>query len=433
VKEWFSKTSFMELDTQLRELGNNRHAIVFSDLALHVPGLDEPVFFHGETSGVVAQTPPADYENPRYPWLTTKTFNGWFVPYGAGKTLAELSYEESWHFDFRIKALRELCQRLKEYKAIINATPQRAYRRVRRAPPLSGPRLFEETSSSFLVIGYSSVGKTRFGQYVSSKFLWPVIEASDALREGFFFPANIEVPENPFAYAKLVLHHYGANAVARYILDAVLTEYEDEPFIVTGFRTIEEVLTIKEAVPDVKLVWLYASPRERFQRHLRRARDDLVKDFRSFVSRDEAQRSFGLLDVGEQLADIIVHNTYELEHYKAQIEWLVNPQSRATPPAGVQYQFMHHSDLEHGQLYKCLAALELAGRPLTTEEIGLLTPRFGLQVRHNNANKVLKAHPALADRLEGGGERLRYRITSSGHAYLRLARLKTELDSDAQG
>ena len=58
VKEWFPATSFEDLDQVLHERSNNRRATVFSDIALYVPMLGGPLFFHGETSGRVADSRP---------------------------------------------------------------------------------------------------------------------------------------------------------------------------------------------------------------------------------------------------------------------------------------------------------------------------------------------------------------------------------------
>ena len=45
VKEWFAQATFGELDRSLREKGNDRRAVIKSDIALHVPGLIHPCFF----------------------------------------------------------------------------------------------------------------------------------------------------------------------------------------------------------------------------------------------------------------------------------------------------------------------------------------------------------------------------------------------------
>jgi len=87
VKEWFNETSFEQLDSLLIKRGRGRKAVVKSDIALHIPHLSNPILFHGETSGNVAEKCPDFEENPQFPWLTPKSFNGWFIPENSNKTL----------------------------------------------------------------------------------------------------------------------------------------------------------------------------------------------------------------------------------------------------------------------------------------------------------------------------------------------------------
>ena len=57
VKEWFQGTTFDALDRELRRRAKGRNAVVKSDIALNVPGVRQPVLFHGETAGRVAESP----------------------------------------------------------------------------------------------------------------------------------------------------------------------------------------------------------------------------------------------------------------------------------------------------------------------------------------------------------------------------------------
>ncbi len=44
-------------------------------------------------------------------------FNGWFIPDGSQRRLGEMDFEESLDFDFRVKALSAVADRLEEYTA----------------------------------------------------------------------------------------------------------------------------------------------------------------------------------------------------------------------------------------------------------------------------------------------------------------------------
>ena len=151
VKEWFASTTFEELDKALSRSGRGRRAVVKSDIALHVPGLSRPLFFHGEATGTVAAQAPEFQESEQYPWLTPTTFNGWFTPDGASKPLGAMSLEESWRFDFRTQALEQLINRLEEYAASLNL-PSNAYSRVRLVPPSNQLPLLMEHKLSLIHI-----------------------------------------------------------------------------------------------------------------------------------------------------------------------------------------------------------------------------------------------------------------------------------------
>ena len=417
VKEWFAQTSFEELDGDLKRKGNDRRAVIKSDIALHMPGLTHPVFFHGSTEGVVADSPPSFEENSQYPWLTPASFNGWFIPDGCEKRLGEMSLERSWEFDFRTRCLETVIQRLEEYTALLNI-PGPYY--VRKVPAESAQQLkfsaFEPAGTALMVVGHTCAGKTTLGEYAAHSHELLFIEASSILRivqdkVGISDPA-------PFVAAKSTLESLGLDVVARKILEL----YGDQlakGFVITGFRTIEEVEVIRNHFPHVRVVLVEASERTRFQRLIERVRTPKVKTLEEFRKLDEQQWSFGLLRVAEEFADIRVVNEESLEEYYRKIKVIITgttPQSAHGVSTGVHPRH----DVDENQLYRCLVALESAGRPLTCDEIEAQTRRTGKSIRHNNANKVLKRVPELARRLEFEGTRVRYEILNPGRAYIRL-------------
>ena len=419
VKEWFAQVTFDELDRCLREKGNDRRAVIKSDIALHVPGLIHPVFFHGSTEGVVADSPPSFEENSQYPWLTPASFNGWFVPDRCDKRLGEMSLEESWEFDFRTRCLETLIQRLEEYTALLNI-PGHYY--IRKPPAESSQQLkfsaFDSSGTALVVVGHTCAGKTTFGEYSAHTNDLLFIEASDILRvvEG---NAGISDPK-PFVAAKTTLESLGLDVVARKILEL----YGDRlatGFVITGFRTIEEVEVIRNHFPHVRVVLVEASERTRFQRQIERVRTPKVKTLEEFRKLGDQQSSFGLLRVAEEFADIRVVNEGSLVEYKTKIEAIIAGTALQSAH-GVSTRIHPRHDTDENQLYRCLVALEMAGRPLTCDEIETQTQQTGKSIRHNNANKVLKRVPELARRLELEGTRVRYEILNPGRAYVRLMR-----------
>ena len=414
VKEWFAGTSFDEIDAELRHSGRNRSVTVKSDIALHLPLLPRPLFFHGEAAGFLAESPPDFSENEQYPWLTPKTFNGWFIPTGASRRLGEMSLEESWQYDFRIRAFEALIDRLEEYAAILNL-PAHAYSRSPRPSPTGQLPLFHENKPVFIVVGKMCAGKTTFGERASESHGFRWVEASNVLRT--FKSGYDDEQASDYEFAKQVLETKGSDVVARKILQLYSNDVS-AGMIVTGFRTIEELETIKAHAPHAQVVLIEASERVRFQRHLARGRLGRAKTPKEFRVHDIKQWEFGLLRVAEDFADIRVSNEGTLQDYWRQIEFILSVDDSKTF-VGVSRRVNPRHGLEDNQLYRCLFALNEAGRSLSCDEIESITGEGGQAIRHNNANKVLKRVPELAKRYTLTGDRIRYEITNAGRAYIR--------------
>lgn len=413
VKDWFSRTTFEALDSQLA--GNaDRAATIKSDIALHVPGLPRPVFFHGECSGRVAASPPDFEQNAQYPWLTPRTFNGWFIPDGAVKRLGEMSLEESWQYDFRTRALELMLDRLEEYSAILNL-PAHAYTRVRRLAASEQSSLFPLEKPVYVVVGKTCAGKSTFGERAAEKHGIKWVEASSVLR---MFRSGYDIQTgNGLDFAKSVLDAYGYDAVARKIVTLYSNDLA-EGLVITGFRTIEELETIKASFRDAKVLLIEATDRARFQRHLARGRIDAIRTLTSFREHDSKQWILGLLRVAEEFADIKINNDGTLEDYFQRVDSLLAGDGEKSIP-GVSTHVNPRHGLRENQLYRCLYALNESGRPLSCDEIQLLTSKTGATILHNNANKVLKRVPELAKRYSLTNERVHYEITNAGRAYIR--------------
>lgn len=417
VKDWFARTSFGELDRQLKVAGDARTATVKSDIALHVPNLEEPLFFHGETSGVVANTPPGFQASIEHPWLRPDSFNGWLVPDGSDCPLGGMTVEESWRYDFRAKALTELIGRLEEYAAVLNLPTAASTRRVKRLRALE-PTLFSDDRPTFVVIGPTCAGKTTFGNRAAklSEGREPMlhIEASDIVRT---FDGGPKAGESPLDFALRVLGAHGFDVAARRIVDEYYGDQLRTGAVITGFRTIEELLYVRSALSMTRVLYLDAPLRTRYDRFLQRRRSaDDTLSLEEFKRLDLDQGSFGLLSAGSQLADVRLVNDQNLDTYFQQIEAILagapaeNIPGFGGTPAGQR--------ADRAQLFRCLQALRAAGRPLSTDEIESWTGERGAAIRHNNANKILKRYPALVRRLDAGGTRIRYDVTASGLAYL---------------
>ncbi len=408
----------------MRRHGNERTATVYSDIALHVPGLDRPIFVHAETSGYVAETPPNFKKSDQYPWLTPDTFNGWFVPTGATKRLGEMSFEESLEYDFRVKSLTTLIDRLEEYAVVLNLSgPSYSVRRPRTlAATLS---LFKESVSLYVVVGKLCAGKTTLGEYATSRHSYRFIEASSIMRS-IAKETGINAP-TAFYQARELLQEKGPDIIARYIVGMCGQDLSDGA-IITGFRTIEEIQYIRTQFPDCKVVYIDASERTRFERHLHRGRTESIKTLHDFQEHDRQQWRFGLLSVAHDLADIKIENEGTIRDFHTQIDALLEATYLKVP--GISEIKHNGAGLMETRIFRCLRALEQVSEPMSCPEIAKLTDRDApisnaehverISARH--VNWVLKDFPELARRVDAKRDKIRYEILPAGRAYLEAIR-----------
>ena len=436
VKEWFRDTTFCALDMELRRRGNNRDATVYSDIGLYVPELERAVFLHGETSGVISEAAPRFEMSYKFPWLTPSTFNGWFVPRGSSKTLGEMGFEESLAYDFRVKSLSALLDRLEEYAAILSA-PKRLYT-VAPASEFHQEWLFPDQARLLLVIGRVCAGKTTLGRYVEGKHGRLHVEASDELQK-IAEEDGAEGDGDAFQRALQLLKRRGPDVVARSIALKYHERLEDGA-VITGFRTIEELIYFRHRYGSCIVVFVNAGDRTRFARHLERGRLDDVRTFEEFEAYDRRQWGFGLLgrarqivDLPRDLADVQIDNEGSLDGYCGQIDSLLEGLDRpgearefAEDFYGVPGLFRVRSEgIAERRSFRCLEALEMCGGVAMCAEIRakILAGVEAAEVSSRHVNWVLSNLPALARRdVERG--RMQYQILSAGRAYVEAVRTK---------
>jgi dephospho-CoA kinase/inosine/xanthosine triphosphate pyrophosphatase family protein len=415
VKEWFASSTFEDVDRLIKERGGDRRAVVKSDIALYVPGLSHIVFFHGETAGTVAISPPTFSGSVQYPWLTPTTFNGWFIPDGATKRLGEMEFEESLEFDFRAKSLSKLITRLEEMNASLNlGSGFYTVRKVEVSHPeeqltFRGLLTPEEGEPQvLLVIGHKCAGKTTFSDYLTGRDGVMVYEASSVLRQ-LATDAGKSVDTADDAYS--FLREHGLDCVAEAIAN-YLDRGKAAVNVITGLRTVEEIFLLAQRFPQARILLIDSDARTRFERHLKRARDTDVQSFRDFQKQDEKQAAFGALRVVTEIATDTIRNDGTLEQYRAKIDALVSALPKAWRGHG-----------QKSELHRTLIALDAMGDAGTCEQISAKSADLGIPVRKYNTNRALKSAPEFAERVKRSGQLLQYKLTARGQRLLDLLNL----------
>lgn len=423
AKEWFKSTTFQELEEQIEIHGGNRKAIVKSDIGLSLPTLPRPIFFHGETSGIIASSPPKFERSVQHPWLTPTTFNGWFIPDGAQKRLGEMEYEESLNFDFRIKALNELVDRIEELNSSLNLPPQYYVAGSKVVQNQSQISLFEavgvHTKLVVAVIGKKCAGKSTLGQQWAKSEDVLFLEASRlllTLADG----KGRKLNDNDAALE--FLDEFGLGQVG--IEASRIIEEEGKRInVVTGLRTLEELIALITAFPDLLIICVEADKRLRFERLIARARNnekDAIKN-QKFEELDQSQLAFGVIHVARELAHQVIINEGSLPEYLSRIDDEILRNLRGD--LALQ-EFMGPKFFGNSELYRCLNALSRLSRISTCEEISVTTGEIGEPVRRYNTNRALKEVPLFATRHEPkSNRRLSYEITDQGRIFVQLINL----------
>lgn len=413
AKEWFASTSFVDLDEQLKKTGN-RDCTVKSDIALYLPGHALPIFFHGETRGIIAAAPPEFAPSRAHPWLTSTSFNGWFIPDGARKRLGEMSFEESWTYDFRVRSLVKLIGRLEEYAHALNLPPT-SYLSPSTIIAAQQPSLFQPRRPVFIVVGKPSAGKSEFGKYIAQEMAIPYFEGSDIVRAARELHAPRQsLDEFAAAYHK----NFGQDKVARMIVEMVNGFEIMNGFVVAGFRHIEELDYIRRVYDETTVIYVDATERTRFERQLVRGRPDDSSNFKDFLAKDREQSVFTLPRFGRQLADFVLVNEASLIDYHQQIDFLIG-RSVAMRPRGIRRPQKNRDRWNRRVWYQILSTLQGFTDPISLSDLSQALAGVGRETNAERIRTLVRRLRPLVRSTDVEGETL-VRLTESARSLLSL-------------
>lgn len=367
IKYWMRENDFSSVDKQLRRRKNNRRVSVRSDLVLYLPPAlrdknESSTYkvFTGKSEGFITEVDETFEVNSLYPWLDNKTFNKWFVPDGETSVISRLPIQTALKHDFRKKALDQMLEFLEDKKVVrrTEAVPQQV--------PYSQIELFP--SSDFIFCGPTCSGKTVLAFFISKKFGYLHIEASDFMKKVFHERHGLDSSLDIHVFAKETLSSDPgviANQVADYILKT-----QPYRFVVTGFRSSEEIKVLQKRLnrEDIKLVYIDAPVGVRFVRNKARARADVTEDIGEFIQRNAVQNSMGLLDIKD--ISIVVENDKTLFYYlRSMIKKFIPAESHVDNVRHTLDGVVDYLPLEKVILISLLIEEQAGRTPLTTADI----------------------------------------------------------------
>lgn len=161
-----------------------------------------------------------------------------------------------------------------------------------------------------VVAGMPGAGKEEFLSAGTAAGV-PFARMGDAVRERYSgSSAEAEgIPMGEFASSER--EKYGKDIWAKRTVEKMRGE---ELFIIDGCRSMDEIRSFRNLGGEVVTVGIYAPPSVRYERLVRRAREDAPADREAFEERDSRELSWGS---GEVLAlcDHMIANTGSLDDF----------------------------------------------------------------------------------------------------------------------
>jgi inosine/xanthosine triphosphate pyrophosphatase family protein/dephospho-CoA kinase len=289
IKYWMRENSFEDIDIVLDFSGNNRTVTVRSDLVLYIPTIRaEEFIFTSSTSGTIVRLEDKSLQtNAIYPWLDNKTFNKWFCPGKEKIVISQMPIGVADKYDFRKNAFLDMLSFLEKKHVISKAKLS--------VGPATNKEIINDISACHIVTGLSCAGKTTIAEYLTSKYSFFHIEASDFMHLIYLETHGEKSDIQIGRFAEFLLSER-PTLVAEKVLD-FLEKYNWPYVVITGFRKYEEVVFIQNNYivgNDADIIFISANSTSRKERKLERNRSEVGPQRESFEERDSRELDMGL-------------------------------------------------------------------------------------------------------------------------------------------
>ena len=158
-----------------------------------------------------------------------------------------------------------------------------------------------------LIAGMPGAGKEELLGVARSMGI-PFLRMGDIVRE---LHASSGTDLTVGAFANAQREEQGRDVWARRAIERM----HGDVFLVDGCRSMDEVRSYRGLSDDVLIVGIFAPPAARYDRLVRRGREDAPRDVSEFDARDSREMGWGLSDV-LALADVMVLNDSDLETFR---------------------------------------------------------------------------------------------------------------------
>jgi dephospho-CoA kinase len=156
-----------------------------------------------------------------------------------------------------------------------------------------------------VVTGMPGTGKEEFLN-VAAEMGMPFVRMGDVVREHYMHSDRRNGNIGEFAESERIAHGYDIWAKRS------LERMSGNVFLVDGCRSADEVGQFRSLTDDVTVISIHSSPEARYERLVKRNRDDAPASFEDFVRRDEREMGWGIAKL-IALADITIPNETTLD------------------------------------------------------------------------------------------------------------------------
>ena len=168
-----------------------------------------------------------------------------------------------------------------------------------------------------ITTGMPGAGKEEFLLAASDSGI-PFLRMGDIVRE---FHAKRDEKDKDLSVGQLAnldRQRYGFDIWAKRAMEKM----SGDIFMIDGGRSMDEVWEYSNLTDDVNIVAIFASPKTRYDRLVKRAREDAPKNIDEFNERDNRELGWGL---GETmaLADRMIINESSLDDFKKAVKELM--------------------------------------------------------------------------------------------------------------
>lgn len=420
IKYWIKETDFQSVDSMLKAVGNDRRVSVRSDITLRLQGAinnkdANKILYESFTSSVTGTITGREFAiatNPLYPWLDNRSFNKWFVPGGYNLPISMLPIAEADKCDFRAGAFIEMLRYL-ESRGLVERKREVSPHYRQEPLPLSHAYVF-------IVCGLPCAGKTTLGMYLTEKYKYYHIEASDFMYLSYYNHHGLGSSVSITDFAERVLREMPDIVVDQII--GYIKDLGNIATVITGFRSPREIEIFEEKYEGplrVQSIYIDADFSIRFDRCIRRRRESDPISEEEFLRIDEQQLSMGLREMRKAPCLRTIENVRDINSY---LGTFVDMFGLKTVEVAGQSEdiYKRPQRLEDAIVLTLVGNKEFIDKYLTTTEIAhginKFFPESTLNTNKNNVSRYFNQnfYPYYEIKTEHG--RNRYRLSHTGRS-----------------